>query len=249
MNNASLDGRVAIVTGGSRGIGAAIAHNFATDGAIVAISGLETDRAQAETLVAELGSKRCRFYASDVGEFEECAALATSVVKDFGRIDILVNNAGITRDHTIRKLPVADWSAVIRTNLSGPFFMIKSVLEPMIERGYGRIVSISSVIAHTGNVGQANYAAAKAGLIGLTKTTALETAKRGITANCIAPGFIDTQMVAAMPAEAISAGVERTPEHRLGTPDEIARVVRFLADENAGFITGAVINVNGGFYM
>jgi acetoacetyl-CoA reductase len=249
MNNASLDGRVAIVTGGSRGIGAAIARNFAGDGAVVAISGLESDRTQAGELVAELGAARCRFYASDAGTFDDCVAFVTSVVADFGRVDILVNNAGITRDRTIRKLPVEDWSEVIRINLSGPFFMIKSVLEPMIERGYGRIVSISSVIAMTGNIGQANYAAAKAGLIGLTKTTALETASRGITANCVAPGFIDTPMVAAMPAHAIEAGLEQTPEHRLGTPDEVARAVRFLADENAGFITGAVINVNGGLYM
>jgi NAD(P)-dependent dehydrogenase (short-subunit alcohol dehydrogenase family) len=249
MNNVSLNGRVAIVTGGSRGIGAAVARNFAADGAIVAISGLRSDIELAKSLIAELGADRCRFYESNVGEYDDCVALVASVVNDFGRIDILVNNAGITRDRTIRKLPVEDWHEVIRINLSGPFFMIKAVLEPMIERGYGRIVSISSVIAHTGNVGQANYAAAKAGLIGLTKTTALETAKRGITANCVAPGFIDTPMVAAMPAKAIETGIEETPEHRLGRPEEIARAVRFLADENAGFITGAVINVNGGFYM
>ena len=249
MNNTSLEGRVAIVTGGSRGIGAAVARNLAADGAIVAISGLESDEANAGALVAELGEKRCRFYRRDVGEFSECELFARSVVDDFGRIDILVNNAGITRDHTIRKLSVDEWHAVICINLSGPFFMIKAVLDPMVQRNYGRIVSMSSVIAHTGNVGQANYAASKAGLIGLTKTTALEVASKGITANCVAPGFIDTQMVAAMPAQAIEAGLAKTPEHRLGKPEEVARVVRFLADENAGFITGAVIDVNGGFYM
>jgi acetoacetyl-CoA reductase len=249
MNNAPLAGRVAIVTGGSRGIGAAIARNFVADGAIVAITGLDSDKATAAALVAELGSVRCRFYESNVGDFDDCTAVVASVVKDFGRIDILVNNAGITRDRTIRKLAVEDWQDVIRINLTGPFFMIKAVLEPMIERGYGRIVSLTSVIAHTGNIGQANYAASKAGLIGLTKTTALETASRGITANCVAPGFVNTQMVAAMPAHAIESGIANTPEHRLGEPDEIARVVRFLADENASFITGAVINVNGGLYM
>ena len=249
MNNAPLDGRVAIVTGGSRGIGAAIARSFAADGARVAITGLDSDAAIADALIAELGADRCRFYESDVGEFEQCAKLVDAVLRDFGRIDILVNNAGITRDHTVRKLPVQDWLDVIRTNLNGPFFMIKATLDHMIERGYGRIVSISSVIAHTGNIGQANYAASKAGLLGLTRSVALETAQRGITANCVAPGFINTDMVAAMPQRAIEASIEHIPEHRLGRPEEVARVVRFLADENAEFITGAVVNVNGGLYM
>ena len=249
MNNVPLNGRVAIVTGGARGIGAAIARALVSDGAKVAISGLDSDAAGADGLIAELGADRCKFYESDVGEFEQCAALVESVVDDFGQVDILVNNAGITRDRTVRKLPIQDWLDVIRINLNGPFFMVKAVLDHMVERGYGRIVSISSVIAHTGNVGQANYAASKAGLIGMTKSVALETAERGITANCVAPGFINTEMVAAMPARAIEAGVERTPEHRLGRPEEVARVVRFLVDENAAFITGTVVNVNGGIYM
>jgi acetoacetyl-CoA reductase len=249
MNNVSLKGRVAIVTGGARGIGAAIARALAEDGAKVAISGLNGDASLAGTLVSELGDERLKFYESDVGEFEDCKAFVEAVVRDFGRVDILVNNAGITRDRTVRKLPVQDWLDVIRTNLNGPFFMIKAVLDHMVERGYGRIVSISSVIAHTGNVGQANYAASKAGLLGLTKSVALETAERGITANCVAPGFINTTMVAAMPERAIEAGVEKTPEHRLGKPEEVARVVRFLVDENAAFITGTVVNVNGGLYM
>jgi len=249
MNNASLQDRVAIITGGSRGIGAAVARNFAADGARLAITGLHSDKADAAALVAELGAEHCRFYESDAGDYASCEALIKNVLADHGRIDILVNNAGITRDRTIRKLSPEDWHEVIRVNLTAPFFMIKAVLESMIERGFGRIISISSVIAHTGNVGQANYAAAKAGLIGLTKTTALETAAKGITANCVAPGFIDTKMVAAMPAEAIEAGIGKTPSRRLGKPEEIARVVRFLADEHAGFITGAVVNVNGGLYM
>jgi acetoacetyl-CoA reductase len=249
MNNTSLAGRVAIVTGGSRGIGAAVTRNFVEDGARVAITGLASDGPNADALIAELGEQKCRFYEKNVGEFAECESLVKTVLADLGRIDILVNNAGITRDHTIRKLSVEDWLAVITINLSGPFYMIKAVLDHMVERNYGRIVSMSSVIAHTGNFGQANYAASKAGLIGLTKSTALEVASKGITANCVAPGFVDTQMVAAMPAQAIEAGIAKTPEHRLAKPDEIARVVRFLADENAGFITGAVINANGGFYM
>lgn len=249
MNNTPLTNRVAVVTGGSRGIGAATARALSADGASVAITGLAQDAAGAAKLVEELGNGHCRFYQSDVTNYDECAKLVDSVVRDFGKIDILVNNAGITRDRTIRKLPVKDWLDVIQTNLNGPFFMIKAVLEHMVERRYGRIVNISSVIAHTGNVGQANYAASKSGLFGLTKTLALEMSQRGITANCVAPGFIDTMLVAAMPSQAIEAGIDRTPEHRLGKPEEIARVVRFLVDENAGFITGAVVNVNGGLYM
>ena len=249
MINSSLDGRVAIVTGASRGIGAAIARALAADGARIAITGLNGDAAAGEKLAEEIGSDRCRFYESDVGEFEQCVALSQSVVRDLGHVDILVNNAGITRDHTVRKLPVQDWLDVIKTNLNGPFYMIKAVLDAMVERGYGRIVSISSVIAQTGNFGQANYAASKAGLLGLTKSVALETASRGITANCVAPGFIDTEMVSAMPARALEASLENIPEHRLGKPDEVARAVRFLVDENAGFITGTVVNVNGGLYM
>ena len=249
MKNSSLDGRVAIVTGGARGIGAAVARALAADGARVAITGLRGDASAGASLAAEIGQDRCRFYESDVGDFDRCEELVAGVLRDLEQVDILVNNAGITRDHTIRKLSVEDWLAVLRTNLNGPFFMIKSVLDHMIGRGYGRIVSMSSVIAHTGNVGQANYAASKAGLLGLTKSVALETASRGITANCVAPGFIDTEMVAAMPAAAKEASIAHVPEHRLGKPDEVARVVRFLVDENAGFITGTVVDVNGGLYM
>ena len=249
MNTVSLEGRVAIVTGGARGIGAAIARAFVVDGARVAISGLPGDAPQAEALIAEIGASKCTFYASDVGDHDACEKLVGDVLRDHDRVDILVNNAGITRDKTVRKLAVQDWLDVLRTNLNGPFYMIKSVLDHMVERGYGRIVSISSVIAHTGNVGQANYAASKAGLLGLTRSVALETASKGITANCVAPGFINTDMVAAMPAQAIAATVEHTPQHRMGSPEEVARVVRFLADEKSGYITGACVNVNGGLYM
>jgi NAD(P)-dependent dehydrogenase (short-subunit alcohol dehydrogenase family) len=249
MNNVSLTGRVAVVTGGSRGIGAAITRYLTEDGASVAIMGLSGDAANARQLVAEIGAERCRFYEGNVGSYEDCRSVIGSVLRDFGHIDILVNNAGITKDRTIRKLPVEDWLDVIQTNLTGPFFMIKAVLDHMVDRHYGRIVNISSVIGHTGNVGQANYAASKSGLFGLTKTLALETAQRGITANCVAPGFTNTTMVAAMPAQAIEAGINHTPEHRLGEPEEVARAVRFLVDDKAGFITGTVINVNGGLYM
>jgi len=146
-------------------------------------------------------------------------------------------------------MTVEEWQAVLQVNLSGPFFMIKAVIETMVAQSFGRVVNISSVVGQSGNFGQANYASAKAGLIGLTKSVALEVAKRGITVNAIAPGFIDTDMTKAMPAEAIESAIAQTPKRRLGQPDEVAHVVRFLVDEKAGYITGAVYNVNGGWYM
>ena len=247
----SLSGRVGIVTGGARGIGGAITAALAGDGAKVAVLGLPADRERAETLRASLNgsAQNVLFYEGNVGEPERCAAVAEAIVKEHGRIDFLVNNAGITMDHTLRKMTVEEWNTVLQVDLSGPFFMIKAVIEQMIEQNYGRIVNISSVVGLSGNVGQANYSAAKAGLIGLTKTVALECANKGITVNAVAPGFINTEMVAAMPPQAIEAATARTPVKRLGTPEEIARMVRFLVDENSGYITGSVFSVNGGMYM
>ncbi|MGC1380413.1 MAG: 3-oxoacyl-ACP reductase [Candidatus Baltobacteraceae bacterium] len=251
MDSLSLTGRVGIVTGGARGIGGAISTVLAQDGATVAVLGLPEDRTRTQSLRSHLNgaSDRIHFYQSDVGIFEECQAAVAAVVRDHGRVDFLVNNAGITRDHTVRKMTVEEWQAVLQVNLSGPFFMIKAVLDTMVEQGFGRIVNVSSVVGESGNFGQANYAAAKAGLIGLTKTVALEVAKRGITVNAVAPGFIDTDMTKAMPVAAIESAIEQTPGRRLGRPDEVARVVRLLLDENAGYITGAVYNINGGWYM
>lgn len=248
---ASLEGRVAVVTGGSRGIGGAISRILAHDGAIVAVVGIPADRERTEALRASLNgtAKLVYFYEANVADYEQCERAMRTVQGEHGRIDILVNNAGITKDHTAKKMTVEEWQAVIDVNLSGPFFMMKSVLDHMLERKYGRIVNISSVVGHMGNFGQANYAAAKAGLLGLTKTLALETARSGITVNAVAPGFTMTEMVAAMPQAAIDGAKGRTPVDRLGTPDEIARVVRFLADEHSGFITGATYDVNGGMYM
>ena len=247
----SLAGRAGIVTGGARGIGGAITTLLAGDGAKVAVLGLPADRERTEHLRASLNGSadNVAFYESNVGEFERCAAAVDAVVKEHGRIDFLVNNAGITMDHTLRKMTVEEWNTVLQVDLSGPFFMMKAVIEQMIAQGYGRIVNISSVVGLSGNVGQSNYSAAKAGLIGLTKTVALEMAAKGITVNAVAPGFINTEMVAAMPQQAIDAATARTPVQRLGTPDEIARMVRFLIDENSGYITGSVYSVNGGMYM
>jgi NAD(P)-dependent dehydrogenase (short-subunit alcohol dehydrogenase family) len=172
-----------------------------------------------------------------------------AVLSEHGRIDCLVNNAGITRDRTVRKMSVEEWEAVLQVNLSGPFFMIKAVLDTMLAQSFGRIVNISSVVGESGNFGQANYAAAKAGLLGLTKTVALEVANRGITVNAVAPGFIDTDMTKAMPTQVIENAIASTPQNRLGRPEEVAQLVRFLLDEKSGYITGAVYNINGGWYM
>jgi acetoacetyl-CoA reductase len=246
-----MEGRVAIVTGGSRGIGGAVSRALAADGAIVAVLGIEADRERTQALRASLNgsAKLVHFYQADVSDYDQCDAAVRAVIEEHGHVDILVNNAGITKDHTVRKMTVDEWQAVLNVNLSGPFFMIRAVLDHMIGRNFGRIVNISSVVGRTGNFGQANYAAAKAGLLGLTKTVALETARHNVTVNAVAPGFTRTEMVASMPQAAIDIAVSRTPEQRLGEPPEIARVVRFLVDENSAFITGATYDVNGGMYM
>lgn len=247
----SLTNRVGIVTGGARGIGAAITRLLVADGATVSVMGLAADRERTETLRASLNgtASLVNFREGNVADYQACKRVVDEVIAQFGQIDFLVNNAGITADHTVRKMTVEEWQAVLAVNLSGPFFMIKAVLDHMVERQYGRIVNISSVVGHTGNVGQANYASSKAGVMGLTKTVALEVAHRGITVNAVAPGFINTDMVAAMPQAAIDAAIQKSPERRLGQPDEVARVVRFLLDDTSGYITGAVYDVNGGLYM
>ncbi len=251
MSNLPLENRVAIVTGGSRGIGGAISRLLADDGATVAVLGLPIDRERTEVLRVHLNgsAKRLHFYEGNVGDFAACRQAVAAILEEHGRIDYLINNAGITRDHTVRKMTEEEWQTVLQVNLSGPFFMTKAVLDTMVAQGFGRIVNISSVVGESGNFGQANYAAAKAGLIGLTKTVALEVAKSHITVNAVAPGFIETEMTKAMPSEAIEMAISQTPKRRLGQPDEVANVVRFLIDEKAGYITGAVYNVNGGWYM
>jgi acetoacetyl-CoA reductase len=251
VNSLPLNERVGIVTGGSRGIGGAISTVLAKDGATVAVLGLPEDRERTRALAGLLNgaSPRIHFYETNVGIYDRCKEAVNEVLAQHGRIDFLVNNAGITRDRTVRKMSVDEWEAVLQVNLSGPFFMIKAVLDTMLAQGFGRIVNISSVVGESGNFGQANYAAAKAGLIGLTKTVALEVANKGITVNAVAPGFIDTDMTKAMPSEAIQSAIASTPQNRLGQPEEVAQLVRFLLDEKSGYITGAVYNINGGWYM
>ncbi|HTX60235.1 MAG TPA: 3-oxoacyl-[acyl-carrier-protein] reductase [Verrucomicrobiae bacterium] len=243
-------GRVALVTGGTRGIGAAITKMLAENGASVA-AGYSKGKESAEKFMGEMKGKGAdvSVHQGRVDETDDCNRVVKEVLDHYGRIDYLVNNAGITIDKTVRKMTAEDWRQVLNVNLSGAFNMTKALLEHMIERGSGRIVNISSVIGETGNVGQANYAASKAGLFGFSKSLALEMAQRGITVNCVAPGFIETEMVAAIPEAALAKVVEKIPQRRLGRPEEVARVVRFLLEDEASYITGAVYDVNGGLDM
>jgi acetoacetyl-CoA reductase len=245
-----FDGRVAIVTGGTRGIGAAITRSLADAGAHVA-AGFSKNQPAAEALRHELREqgRSISIHQGNVGVPEDCTRVVKEVLDQRGRVDILINNAGVTVDKTVRKMSVEDWHAVLRINLSGAFYMIKAVLDHMLERGYGRIVNISSVVGETGSVGQANYAASKSGLFGFTKSLALETARKGITVNCVTPGYVDTEMVAAVPKEVLERVVETIPMRRLGHSWEIARAVRFLCDDDSSYITGAVFAINGGLEM
>ncbi|MBV8172329.1 MAG: beta-ketoacyl-ACP reductase [Candidatus Eremiobacteraeota bacterium] len=245
-----LEGRVAFVTGGTRGIGAAISALLAKDGAHVAAGynkGEETARQFKSTI--EKNGASISVHQGRVDDPGDCQRVVQEVLDNFGRIDYLINNAGITIDKTVRKMTEEEWHQVLAVNLFGAFHMTKAVLEHMIGRGSGRVVNISSVIGETGNVGQANYAASKAGLFGFSKSLALEMAQRGITVNCVAPGFIETEMVAAIPKPALDKVIERIPQRRLGRPDEVARVVRFLIDDDSSYVTGAVYTVNGGLDM
>jgi acetoacetyl-CoA reductase len=242
--------RVAIVTGGTRGIGAAITDALARAHAHVA-AGYSRGADSAEKCAQKYREHgySVSTHQGRVDDFDDCKRVVNEVLETYGRVDFLINNAGITLDKTLRKMTSEDWHNVINVNLSGAFNMTKAVLDHMIERGAGRIINISSVIGSTGNVGQANYAASKAGLFGFTKSVALEMANKGITANVVAPGFIATEMVAAMPEEALKKVVDKIPTKRLGKPEEVARVVKFLCEDESGYITGAAFHVNGGLDM
>jgi len=245
-----LSGRVALVTGGSRGIGRAICEALADAGAAVAINYQGSERAAREVAreIAEAGGVADIFQA-DVSQREEVQQMKKQVLARFGRVDLLVNNAGITRDRTFVRMDEEAWAAVLSVNLNGVFYCTKAFLDGMLERRYGRIVHISSIVGQTGNYGQANYAAAKAALLGLTKTLAKELATKGITVNAVAPGFIETEMVAAVPEETRGKIVKQIPMGRLGTAQEVAKGVVFLLSDDASYITGQTLNVNGGMYV
>jgi 3-oxoacyl-[acyl-carrier protein] reductase len=241
-----LTGRVALVTGSTRGIGRAIATTLAGAGARVAVVGRE--RARAEEAASQLGGE-ARGFSCDVADTASVAALVEEVEKSFGSLDILVNNAGLTRDNLLMRIKDADWDAVLDANLRGAFASIRAASRGMMKRRWGRIINIASIVGITGNKGQANYAASKAGLIGLTKSVAKELASRNILCNAVAPGFIETDMTAAMTPEARTAMSAQIPLERLGKPEDIAGTVAFLASEHAAYITGQVFVVDGGMVM
>lgn len=242
----SFEGQVALVTGGSRGIGHAIAKRFASEGAKVAIV---CTTAEGASKAAEAIGNGCRGYACDVSDNKAVQELVGTVLADFGKIDILVNNAGITRDGLIMRMEEADWDKVLNTNLKGVFNTCKAVARSMMKARYGRIINISSIVGISGNPGQTNYAASKAGVIGFTKALAKEIASRNITVNAIAPGLVETDMSAALPEEAIKVMLSMIPLGRAGKPEDIAGTVAFLAGPDASYITGHVIAVDGGMCM
>jgi acetoacetyl-CoA reductase/3-oxoacyl-[acyl-carrier protein] reductase len=257
-----LKGRVALVTGGNRGIGAAICRSLATQDATVA-AGYGHNREKAEEFLGELKEicPEASIHQGNIASADDCRRTVQEVIEQHGRLDILVNNAGITHDKTVLKMSDEDWYTVVAVNLSGAFFMSKAALEHMIERGSGRIVNISSIIGQEGNIGQANYAASKSGLFGLTMTLAREAAHAlhkaeklegndlGITVNTVAPGFIETDMLASVPEKVLDGIRAQVPVRRLGRPEEVARVVHFLCADASSYITGQVWAVNGGHHM
>ena len=246
-----LSGKVALITGGSRGLGRAIALAFARQGADVAVN-YRGNEAAANEVVTEIRGmgRRAEAIQGDTSEGREAAeAIVKAAIAAFGTVDILVNNAGITRDNLLMRMDEAEWQDVIDTNLSGPFWMTKAIARPMLKARSGRIINMSSAAGRMGNPGQANYAAAKAGLIGLTKTTARELASRGITCNAIAPGLIETDLTANLPDAATAALTSLTPLGYVGTVEDVAAAAVYLASDEARYVTGQVLGVDGGIVM
>jgi 3-oxoacyl-(acyl-carrier-protein) reductase len=245
----SLKGRVALVTGGSRGIGREIALELARNGATVAFT-YNSNLAKAEEAAAEMRAMgvECLMVQGDVAKKDDARRIVSSTLEKFKRLDILVNNAGITRDRTMKKMTDEDWEAVISVNLNGTYYCVAAAMPAMIEQKYGRIINIASIVGETGAFGQSNYASSKGGIIAFTKCLALELAKEGITANVVAPGYTGTEMVRAMPQEVLDKITSKIPLRRLAAPLEIAKAVLFLA-RDADYITGFTLDVNGGLYM
>lgn len=241
MSFASLEGKLALVTGASKGIGRAIAHELAGAGAVVVV-GYRTGRDEAESLAAEIGGRAVMADVSD-------AASAAALVEAAGDVDVLVNNAGLTRDGLLARMSDDDWHTVIETNLSSVFYTCRAVARPMMKRRSGAIVNVSSIVGVHGNAGQTNYAASKAGIIGFTKSLARELGSRGVRANVVAPGYVRTQLTEVLPEEATAAMLTATPLGRLGDPGDVAGAVRFLCSDEASFVTGTVLLVDGGLGM
>ena len=249
MGCGKLEGRIALVTGGARGIGKAICERLAAEGASLAI--VDILQEVADETAAEFKEKGINAvaFAANVAKPEDANNTIKAVVDEFGKIDILVNNAGITRDTLIMRMSEEDWDMVIDVNLKGTFNFIKAAMRPMMKNKYGKIINIASVVGRMGNAGQANYSASKAGVIGLTKTAAKELASRNVNVNAVAPGYIQTDMTKALPEQAKDAFMTVTPMKRAGTADDVAGVVFFLASPDSDYITGQVINIDGGLLM
>ncbi len=245
----SLTGKIAVVTGSAQGIGQAIATTLAQEGADVVVADLNANRCEETvTRIQQLGRKAMAV-SVNVGDWNQVKGMIDRVLKDWERIDILVNNAGITRDGLLLRMKEEDWQSVLQVNLTGTFFCVKAVVPTMSRQRSGRIVNIASIVGAIGNVGQANYSASKAAVIGLTKTVAREYASRNVTINAVAPGFIDTAMTQDLSADTKEALLSQIPLKRLGQPSDIAGAVSFLCSEKAGYITGHVLHVNGGMHM
>jgi len=241
-----LESKTAMITGGASGIGAGIARKFSQSGARVAIC--DIDAQAGEKTAQELGAN-VSFYALDIANESSVNTAVDAIARDLGRIDILVNNAGITNDKLILRMTESDWDRVLKINLTGTFLVTRAVAKYMLKQRSGRIVNIASVIGIIGNAGQANYAASKAGIIGFTKSCAKEFASRNITVNAIAPGFIQTRMTETLPEAAKNAYLKNIPLNRFGTPEDVANLARFLASDDAAYITGHVVNLDGGMVM
>lgn len=243
-------GKTVLVTGGSRGIGAAIAQSFAAQGATIALNYAGSQEAAEEIREKILAmGVECKIYQGDVSDFSQVENMIKTVEEDFSGIDILVNNAGVTKDSLFMRMKEEDWDKVIDTNLKGVYNCSKSVIRGMIKRKFGKIINITSVVALSGNIGQANYAASKAGVIGFTKSLAQELGSRNIQVNSVAPGYIETSMTESIPQNIKDELIKKIPSGRIGSPDDVANAVVFLASDKANYITGQVISVNGGLYM
>jgi 3-oxoacyl-[acyl-carrier protein] reductase len=246
--NPTFSGRIALITGASQGIGETIALELAKEGPLVVLVDIQREKLEAVAERIARSGGRASVQTADVSRFDQAAAVVEGVVREHQRLDYLVNNAGITRDNLLMRMREEEWDAVLAVNLKGVFNFSRAAIRPMISNRFGRIVNMSSVVGVIGNAGQANYSASKAGVIGLTKSLAREVAGREVTVNCVAPGYIMTAMTEGLPEAVKKALLEMIPMKRMGTPEDVAQAVKFLLSDQAAYITGQVIHVNGGMY-